>query len=187
MKEDELKPEHKIFAENYVIAWNGTQSYLKAYPNVSENTAAVNAGKLLRNTKIQEYIEHIQKDLAKLAGVSALRNVLELKKVAYTNLADFKDGWMTEKKFDELTEDVKAALSEINYVERSTEYGTETIVKFKVHDKIKAITEINKMLGFNSAEKVDVTTKGDKINTIPEINILGNTPKLNDSEKEVEE
>lgn len=165
--EEQLKPltdKQKIFCEQYVIDWNATRAAKAA--GYSENTAAVQGSENLTKPNIQAYIEEIQQDLAKLAGVSALRNVLELKKVAYTNLADFKDGWMTEKKFDELTDDVKAALSEINYVERATEYGTETIVKFKVHDKIKAITEINKMLGFNSAEKVDVTTLGDKLQTI---------------------
>ena len=165
--EEQLKPltdKQKRFCEEYVIDWNATRAAKAA--GYSENTAAVQGSENLTKPNIQAYIEEIQQDLAKLAGVSALRNVLELKKVAYTNLADFKDGWMTEKKFDELTDDVKAALSEINYVERATEYGTETIVKFKVHDKIKAITEINKMLGFNSAEKVDVTTLGDKLQTI---------------------
>lgn len=80
-KKDELKPEHKIFAENYVIAWNGTQSYHVAYPGVSDNTAAVNATKLLSNTKILAYIEHIQKDLSKLAGISALSNINELRDI----------------------------------------------------------------------------------------------------------
>lgn len=77
--EKPLKPEWVIFAHEYVIDWNGTRSYRVAYPKVnSDNTAAANAYKLLRNTQIKDYIEEIQKDLAKLAGISALYNIKHL-------------------------------------------------------------------------------------------------------------
>jgi phage terminase small subunit len=151
--EKDLKPEHRVFAHQYVIDWNATRSYKVAYPNAKTSTAEVNGSKLLRNTKVAAYIEEIQKDLGKLAGVSALRNVLELKKIAFTNIADFKDGWMTEKQFDDLDEDTKAALSEIQYQEKSTKDGVERIVKFKLHDKLRSIETLNKMLGFNAPEK----------------------------------
>ena len=78
-EEKPLKPEYKVFAHEYVIDWNGTRAYKVAYPNVkTDNTAAANAYKLLRNTQIASYIEEIQKDLAKLAGVSALSNIKHL-------------------------------------------------------------------------------------------------------------
>ena len=80
-KDKELKPEHKIFAENYVIAWNGTKSYQVAYPDSSYESAMSSACDLLRNPKILDYIEEIQKDLAKLAGLSALSNLNELKAI----------------------------------------------------------------------------------------------------------
>ncbi|QQO97023.1 terminase small subunit [Cellulophaga phage Nekkels_1] len=161
---NDLKPEWRIFCENYVIAWNGTQSYMVAYPNSSYESAMSSSSDLLRNPKVKAYIEHIQKDLAKLANVSALRNVLELKKIAYTNLSDFKDGWMTERDFDSLTEDQKGALSEIVYVDKMFNGNSEKVVKFKVHDKMKAIEMINKMLGFNLADKLDLTTGGESLN-----------------------
>ncbi len=74
-EEKPLKPEWKIFAEQYVIDWNGTRAYQIAYPDASYDTARANQSKLLANTCIDSYIEDIQKDLAKLAGVSALSNV----------------------------------------------------------------------------------------------------------------
>ena len=76
-----LKPEHIVFSENYVIHWNATKAYQFAYPDSSYDSARVNASKLLTNTNISDYIEEIQKDLSKLAGVSALGNILELKKI----------------------------------------------------------------------------------------------------------
>ena len=71
----DIKNEHKVFAHEYVIDWNGTRAYQVAYPKCSYDTARVNASKLLTNTNINAYIEHIQKDLSKLAGISALSNI----------------------------------------------------------------------------------------------------------------
>lgn len=155
-KKDDLKPEHRVFAENYVIEWNATQSYLIAYPNSSYDSARSSASDLLTNPNIAEYIEEIQKDLGRLCGVSAARNILELKKIAYTNISDFKDGWLTQKEFEELTSDQKAALSEIQYTTKTFQGGEENIVKFKVHDKQRAIEIMNKMLGYNAADKSEI-------------------------------
>jgi phage terminase small subunit len=102
-KEKPLKPEWKVFAHEYVIDWNGTRAYMVAYPNVKENTAGVNACKLLGNTRIASYIEEIQKDLAKLAGVSALSNIKHL-----TDILEAEG----EKK--EATKDRIAALKVVN-------------------------------------------------------------------------
>lgn len=80
-KEIELKPEHRVFAEEYVIDWNGTRSYMVAYPGCDEKSAVASASRLLINVNVAKYIEDIQKDLSKLAGVSALKNLMELKKI----------------------------------------------------------------------------------------------------------
>ena len=52
-----MKREWKIFADEYIISLNATQSYLKAYPNVTEDTARTNGCKLLANTNIKKYID----------------------------------------------------------------------------------------------------------------------------------
>ena len=166
---DDLTEKQKTFCRQYVFDWNGARAARAA--GYSEETAKEQASRLLTKVNIKAYIEHIQRDLAKLAQVSALRNVEELKKLAYTNLSDFKDGWMTEKDFQELTEDQKAALSEIQHTTKNFEGGSEKIVKFKLHDKMKAIEMINKMLGFNAADKIDHTSKGEKIEAPLPMNI----------------
>jgi len=153
----DLTPKQKIFCEEYVIDWNATRAAIKA--GYSEKTASEMGYENLKKPHLAQYIEDIQKDLGKLAGVSALMNVLELKKIAFTNITDFKDGWMTEKDFEALEDDTKAALSEIQYQEKSGRDGVERIVKFKLHDKQKAIEQLNKMLGFNAPEKHENTNK----------------------------
>ena len=52
-----MKREWQIFADEYIISLNATQSYLKAYPNVTEGTARTNGCKLLANTNIKKYID----------------------------------------------------------------------------------------------------------------------------------
>ena len=52
-----MKTEWQIFADEYIISLNATQSYLKAYPNVTEDTARTNGCKLLANTNIKKYID----------------------------------------------------------------------------------------------------------------------------------
>ena len=112
---------------------------------------------------IQDYINEIQKDLSKLTGVTATRNILELKKIAYSSITSFKNDWMTEKEFDSLSEEQLACISDIQYQTKTTGETTETIVKFKLHDKQKAIEILNKMLGFNESDKLDITTNGKDI------------------------
>ena len=52
-----MKREWQIFADEYIISLNATQSYLKAYPNVTEDTARTNGCKLLANANIKKYID----------------------------------------------------------------------------------------------------------------------------------
>ena len=54
---ENVKREWQIFADEYIISLNATQSYLKAYPNVTEDTARTNGCKLLANTNIKNYID----------------------------------------------------------------------------------------------------------------------------------
>lgn len=52
-----LKTEWQIFADEYIISLNATQSYLKAYPEASYETARANGCTLLANTSIKAYID----------------------------------------------------------------------------------------------------------------------------------
>lgn len=160
-----LTPKEKIFCEEYVIDWNATRAAKVA--GYSEKTAKVIGYENLTKPYINEYIEEIQKDLSKLAGVSALRNIQELKKIAYSNLHNYQSDWMSLNDWGKVSEDDKAAISEVNYNESEFNGVKKTIVKFKLHDKQKAIESLNKMLGFNAPDKVDLSTKGKEINREP--------------------
>lgn len=169
---EELKPEHKIFCQEYIFDWNATRAYKVAYPSPkSENTIAVSAHQLLRNPKIEAYLKEIQDDLEKHARISRLRVLREHEKIAFSSIACLHNTWLERKEFDLLTEDQKSCISEIDVKVLKKNIGTreepEIVdvehVKIKLYDKLKALDSINKMLGYNAVEKVDVTSKGERV------------------------
>lgn len=164
--EKKLTDKQKRFCEEYVIDWNGTRAAITA--GYSKKSARQIATEMLSKPYISDYIEEIQKDLQKLCGVSAARNILELKKIAYSSMYNYKDSWMTEKEFSQISDDDKCAISAIDYTIKHTEYGEERIVKFKLYDKHKAIETLNKMLGWNATDKLDLTNSDGSLNMTPE-------------------
>lgn len=118
MSKDKLTDKQRVFCEQYVIDWNGTRAAIHA--GYSEKSARGIASENLLKPLVSEYIEHIQEDIAKLAGVSALSNLLDLKKIITTD-------------------------------------------KEQTNNKLKAIEIINKMIGSNSADKIDHTSNGSTI------------------------
>ena len=86
---NKLTDKQKRFCEEYVIDWNATRSAIVA--GYSENTAQVIGSENLTKPIILAYIEEIQKDIKKLAGVSALGNILKLKKIAEDDNAKHSD------------------------------------------------------------------------------------------------
>lgn len=167
----DLTDKQRRFCEEYVIDWNATRAAKIA--GYSAKTSYSIGQENLKKPEIAAYIELIQKDLQKIAGVSALRNMIELRKIAYSDLTDLKKDWFTEKEFEELTPDQKACISEITSITRSygkgDNKGTERTIKFKLHSKLDAIDKLNKMLpGAYVPIQKDVTTGGDKINKYDE-------------------
>ncbi len=71
-----LTDKQERFCEEYVIDWNATRAAIAA--GYSENTAKEIGCENLTKPNIKEHIEEIQKDLAKLAGISALSNIKHL-------------------------------------------------------------------------------------------------------------
>ena len=52
-----MKREWQIFADEYIISLNATQSYLKAYPEATYATANVEGCRLLAKPSIKNYID----------------------------------------------------------------------------------------------------------------------------------
>lgn len=159
----ELSAKQIAFCEQYVVDWNGSRAARAA--GYSERSAKEMASTLLTKHNIKAHIEFLKTDTARLAGVSLLRNVQELTKIAYSSIAHLHDTWIERKQFEELTEDQKSAIESIETkveirtmkVKEGEDIDTEIhYVKVKLYDKMKAIDTINRMLGYNAPKKMEL-------------------------------
>lgn len=168
---DELNENQKAFCEGYIFDWNGTRAYMAAYPKSSEAAAGVSAHDLLKNPKIKAYIDEIQKDLEKIAGISRLKVLQEHQKLAFSSIAHLHNTWITLNEFEGLTADQKAAIESIETKviktsvvrEGQPEMDIETeYVKIKLYSKQKSLDSINRMLGYEAAQKIAITDESVK-------------------------
>lgn len=159
--EDGLNQNQKRFCQEYIYDWNGTRAYSVAYKGVTLATAAVQASKLLLIPKIQAYLTEIQKDLEKTAGISRWMVIKEHQKLAFSSIASLHNTWITKREFEELTDDEKSCIAEIQTQTRTELGGLDgetpiqvDYVKIKLYDKQKSLDSIAKMLGYNEPEKM---------------------------------
>lgn len=80
----------KRFADEYLIDLNGTRAYKAAYPHVkNDETAAASAARLLRDVKVQEYIDKRMQDRQKRTEITQDMVVKELASIAFSNMSDY--------------------------------------------------------------------------------------------------
>lgn len=89
MAKTELTDKQKAFCKEYCIDWNATRAAIAA--GYSENSAKEIGCENLTKPNIQEYLTEIQKDIGKLAGVSALGNIKKLLEIAKKTAAKDSD------------------------------------------------------------------------------------------------
>jgi len=161
---NKLTDKERIFCHEYIIDWNGSRAARKA--GYSENTCAVIASENLTKPHIQQYIDFIKDDIEKEAGITKLRQLNELAKIAYSSIAHLHETWIDLKEFESLTDEQKEAIESIDTkTEQKFVYEPESenkepidikYVKIKLYSKVAALDQINKMLGYNAPEKVVV-------------------------------
>ncbi len=166
--ETELNEAQKRFCEEYIYDWNATRAYSIAYPKEKSNdTIRVNACRLLTNANVKTYIGELQKDIQRIAGISRLRIVKEYEKLAFSSIAHMHNTWVERKELEQLTDDQKACIQEIDTKVLKKNIGTREepeivdveYIKIKLYDKKGALDSLSKMLGYNEPDKIDVTTK----------------------------
>lgn len=161
-----LSNSQKIFCQEYLkLGMNATQAYLKAYRGCKkEETAMVNASRLLRNAKVQEYIKELQSKIEKKALVNIDDIVNELVAIAFTDRTNISK--LVNKKIEfeenkvlsipnvELTD-----TSELNANEKKVIAGYKTTkhgVNVETYDKVKALELLGKYLGmFTETVKIE--------------------------------
>lgn len=168
-----LTEKQKAFVDEYLVDLNATRAYMSVYKKVkSEDVAAVNASKLLRNAKVKEYVDKRMKDREKRTEITQDMVLKELAAIAFSNGSDFAEvveeplifnnAYVVDpdtgqtKKYQrvkikttkEISDDKKKAISVIKEGKFGIEVGS--------CDKVKALELLGKHLGMFK-EKVEVS------------------------------
>lgn len=171
MAKASLTIKQEKFCNKYLECGNASEAYRYAYDcsKMSDNSVWCNASQLLAATKVAQRLEYLKSHLAEASGITALQIIREHQKIAFSDATRIRNGWMSLKEFESLTDDEKACIRsvETKQTKRTTPMGDEVIdeqVKITCYDKQKALDSIVIMLGYNAPEKIANTdSKGNDI------------------------
>lgn len=143
-----LPPKQEAFCLEYIIDKNGTRSYMAAYPAVKkENTAAVNAARLLTNAKVQTRIAELLAELAERCKLKAEDVIKELRALAFWNIQDFLG---EGNRINDLSTMDRALLRPVSGIKVKTETLGELVqvtTEIKLTDKRAALVDLGRHLG----------------------------------------
>jgi phage terminase small subunit len=153
-----LNEKRKRFCEEYMIDMNGKQAAIRAGYN--PKTAESQASRMLRDVKVQEYINSLRERLKKKLEITQERVLQELARISFSDIRKYYNEDGSLKSITELDDDSAAALAGVEADELYEGFGEERrqigfTKKIKRFDKISAIANINKMMGWNAPEKVE--------------------------------
>lgn len=138
-----MTKKQKRFVDEYLIDLNATRAYKVAYPSIKKDEiAAVNGSKLLRNTKVADYIQKRMQDRQKRTEITQDRVLEELAAIAFaraTDFAEIKGGCVIIKDTSGLSEQQIKAIAGI----KEGKFGIE----LKLNDKEKALELLGRHLG----------------------------------------
>ncbi len=148
------------FCQKYLECGVAVEAMLHAYPSRKKwkRKAQDNAAyTLLQNREILGRLEELRQKDAQKAEITRESILEELRKIGFSSLADCHSDWGEVLDFDKLTADQRAAIKSISA--RKVKLDSGEIVEnihIEMHDKIKALERICKMLGYDSAAEVKV-------------------------------
>lgn len=152
----------KRFCDEYLIDLNATRAYKVAYSRCKKDeTASVNSSKLLRNTKVQEYISKKQEEIEKRTEVTQDRVIKELAKIAFLDIRKLYTENGQLKNIADIDSGTAGAISSLETLEEYDGYGEDRekigdTQKVKLLDKTKALELLGRHLGmFNDKMKIE--------------------------------
>lgn len=160
----ELTAKEEHFCREYVCdhAMNATQSYLRAFPGVTYNTARTEGSRLLANPNITARVEELKQERYARLEISPERVLSELSKLAFYDPRAFHDEDGRLKPIHELPADAAAVIGGIETFHKVTgdeKDGLCITTKIKLPDKKGALELLGKHLKLWN----DVGSKGNPL------------------------
>jgi phage terminase small subunit len=155
---------HKEFVLEYIEMRNATKAYQKVYKTKNYSAAMVDGCKLVRNGKIKAAIDEkfAEKWAEKQKDVGLVYN--ELLKIATSDVSDLLNFDKNKIEFNDFKNIDTKTIKNIEITEQKDKDKDESekiITKIQLHDKVKALSELTKMLGIIQ-NKVTVHVNYDK-------------------------
>jgi phage terminase small subunit len=146
-----LTPKQARFAAEFIVDLNGKEAAIRA--GFSARTAEAAASRLLRNVKVQMAVKEAMQARSKRTEITADRVVLELEKLAFSNIRDFiemrSDG-SVDIDLLRATRNRAAAIHDVvvrGRAEGSGDEGGVKLTRIKLCDKVKALDMLARHLG----------------------------------------
>lgn len=161
-----LSNNQKLFCQEYLkLGMNGTQAYLNVYKNCKkEETAMASASRLLRNDKVKEYIQELQKKVEEKTTVTIEDIVNELTAIAFADRTKISKVVNEKIEIDENTKVnmpnvIMPNTDNLDIKEKKVIAGykkTRNGVSVETYDKVKALELLGKYLGmFTETVKIE--------------------------------
>lgn len=146
-----LNPKQLAFVNAYIVLKNATQAAIKA--GYSKKTAHSAGPRMLENVAVAGAIVVKGRRIAEKYEITSERVLAEYARIAYANMLDFieinEDGTASID-FSKVTREQAAAMGEVvteTHTEGTGDDKTNVVrVKFKLHDKIRALEALAKHL-----------------------------------------
>ncbi len=157
------------FCLEYLVDLNQTKAALRA--GYSPKTAYSIGNENLKKPEIQKRLKYYQENIAQALNLTALTFAKEWKKIAFSNISDILElngdevRIVNNSKLTDLPREITDCISEIKQ-------GKDGI-SFKLYCKDNALVQLQKLLGFDKPEKIDMTSKGESIIRQPRPLIVG--------------
>jgi phage terminase small subunit len=145
-----LDPREERFVTLYVDNPNGTQAAIAA--GYAPRSAHVTASRLLKRAKVRDAIARRNAELLLELDFTPQRIVREIAKVAAVNMADFMTIDEQGLPHIDMSGVKRRHLAAIASVE-----NTDKGVKYKAHDKLKALDMLAKMARLYPADRTELT------------------------------
>lgn len=167
--EDKLTIKQEMFCNKYVEYGNASKAYRFAYDcsKTKDEVVNVKASELLAVGKVAVRVQELKNELKNKSDITKDKILQELSKIAFSSIADLHNTWIERVDFEKLTEEQKASIKSISTKILKKNIGTSECpeiidveyVKIELHDKLKAIDSITKMLGYDAPLKTDSEVK----------------------------
>lgn len=140
------------FCEEYMVDLNATAALIRAGYAGDDRALKQQACKMFRKPSVREYLAQLQLELKEKTLVSAEQVILELSRIAFSNIQDFlgDDNEIVDLKT--LPRETTAAVASVKKTINTFKELDRSVTTFTLHSKTDALEMLGRYLGLFEAD-----------------------------------